>query len=79
MNAGKTLAALFKEAAGDRDSLEIGGRKIEFEVASGSILVDRKYLDEIGIDEIQAVAQDLQEASTSRLMDPKNAPEDLKP
>ena len=79
MNAPKTFAELFKTAAGDRDTLDIGGRTIEFESASGSILVDRKYLDEIPVETIADVAEGLKDAAASRLMDPANAPEDLVP
>jgi methyl coenzyme M reductase subunit D len=79
MNAPRTLAALFKEAAGDRDSIEIGGRKIEFEAMSGSILVDRQYLDEIPVETIADVAEGLKEAASSRFVDPESAPDDLKP
>ena len=79
MTTPNTLAALFKEAAGDKDTLEIGGRKIEFEAMSGSILIDKAYLDEIPVETIADVAEGLKDAASSRFLDPESAPEDLKP
>lgn len=66
----RTLGELFREAAGERDELDLGdGTKVRLTVC-GNVIVNDRDLGELSSHAVEALARQLRTAADDRYVDP---------
>jgi len=65
----RTLGELLREAAGERDELDLDGAKLSLTVCGG-VLVDGRDLSELPARTVESLAQRLRERADGAMLDP---------
>jgi len=68
---GKTLGALFREAAGDRESLTIDGDEYHLTICDG-VIVNGRELSQLPAATVERAVRRLRDAAEHKYLDPAN-------